>query len=566
MTLKEKWNSGAKLRLLGAVLLNALVLACILAFITSGFESNDDQTLAAFVDGQMSVKDAHIPYMNYALTNLLKGLYLLGDTLPWFTILQYVLLFAGFTALTLIMFERLRAWQGAVLTIMALVLIGVDSYTCISYTKTAAVCTIAGLALMLHAMEFRAKGRRALPVILGGVLAIFGAMLRFMEFLPCAALMSVLGLRYIWGVLADKGIEKKLAAIVCYALPFAAVLAIAAGLYAYDGAVWSRGEWGTYRRFDDSRIAMSDYGIPAYEEISETYDSLGLSETAVEVLQSWNFYDPDLFNKETMDAITAARDVAKPAPSLGECLGKLLDTCTVRFFEHQAVYLLLIVFALWLACGEHDLRGWFTFALELGMFCVFYLYLIRRGRYLVDRVDMGLFMAVITVLIWTLKKEFFNKEHVLSALLLLCALFTSYMYSRTDYRFGSHSIAEDKSELKQAVDTLLTDNDCLYLCKVDPLDKAIYSAFETPPDGYWDRIVIIGGWLTQNPIVARTMADYSIVNPYRDIVGKDNVFIIDDDIDLTIRFISEYYDPDASAELVEPLSSETGLGIYRITG
>ena len=173
-------------------------------------------------------------------------------------------------------------------------------------------------------------------------------MLRFMEFLPCAALMSVLGLRYIWGVLADKGIEKKLAAIVCYALPFAAVLAIAAGLYAYDGAVWSRGEWGTYRRFDDSRIAMSDYGIPAYEEIPETYDSLGLSETAVEVLQSWNFYDPDLFNKETMDAITAARDVAKPAPSLGECLGKLLDTCTVRFFEHQAVYLLLIVFALWL--------------------------------------------------------------------------------------------------------------------------------------------------------------------------------------------------------------------------
>ena len=225
MTLKEKWNSGAKLRLLGAVLLNALVLACMLVFIQPGFESNDDQTLAAFVDGQMAVKDAHIPYMNYVLTNLLKGLYLLGDTLPWFTILQYVLLFAGFTALTLIMFERLRAWQGAVLTVMALVLIGVDSYTCISYTKTAAVCTIAGLALMLHAMEFRAKGRRALPVILGGVLAIFGAMLRFMEFLPCAALMSVLGLRYIWGVLADKGIEKKLAAIVCNALPFAAELA-----------------------------------------------------------------------------------------------------------------------------------------------------------------------------------------------------------------------------------------------------------------------------------------------------------------------------------------------------
>lgn len=566
MTLKEKWNASAKLRLLGAVLLNALVLACMLAFIQPGFESNDDQTLAAFVDGQTAVKDAHIPYMNYALTNLLKGLYLLGDTLPWFTILQYALLFAGFTALTWIMFERLRAWQGAALTVMVLVLIGVDSYTSISYTKTAAVCTIAGLALMLHAMEFRAKGRRALPVVLGGVLVIFGAMLRFMEFLPCAALMSVLGLRYIWGVIADKGIEKKLSAIVRYALPFAAVLVIAAGLYAFDGAVWSRGEWGTYRRFDDSRIALTDYGIPAYEEMPDAYESLGLSKTAVELLRSGNFYEPDLFNKATIEAITAAKSEAKPAPSLGECLGKLLDTCTVRFFDHQAVYLLLIVFALWLACGEHDLRGWFTFAIELGMFCVFYLYLIRRGRYLVDRVDMGLFMAVVTVLLWTLKRELLDKERVLSALLLACALFTSYMYSRTNYRFGSHSTVEDKSELKQAVDTLLSDNDCLYLSKIDPLDKAIYSAFETPPDGYWDRIVTIGGWLAQNPIVARTMADYGVVNPYRDIVDKDNVYIIDDDIDLTISFINEYYDPDASAELVEPLSRETGLEIYRITG
>ena len=62
------------------------------------------------------------------------------------------------------------------------------------------------------------------------------------------------------------------------------------------------------------------------------------------------------------------------------------------------------------------------------------------------------------------------------------------------------------------------------------------------------------------------MADYGVVNPYRDIVGKDNVFIIDDDINLTIRFINEYYDPDASAELIEPLSTETGLDIYRLPG
>ena len=47
-------------------------------------------------------------------------------------------------------------------------------------------------------------------------------------------------------------------------------------------------------------------------------------------------------------------------------------------------------------------------------------------------------------------------------------------------------------------------------------------------------------------------------------MDNERVYIIDDDIALTVRYINEYYDPDASAELVEPLSEETGLDIYRI--
>lgn len=178
---------------------------------------------------------------------------------------------------------------------------------------------------------------------------------------------------------------------MCYALPFAAVLAIAAGLYAYDGAVWSRGEWGTYRRFDDSRIAMSDYGIPAYEEIPETYDAR-LSETAVEVLQSWNFYDPDLFNKETMDAITADRDVAR---ARAEPWRVASASCSIParcdFSSIRPCTCCSSCSRSGSPAGSMTWRGWFTFAFEIGIFCVFYLYLIRRGRYLVDRVGYGAF-------------------------------------------------------------------------------------------------------------------------------------------------------------------------------
>ena len=62
--LTDKWNEKRILRLLAALLVNAVVLAFILLIVNVGYESNDDLTLAAFVDGQMSNPDAHIPSLN----------------------------------------------------------------------------------------------------------------------------------------------------------------------------------------------------------------------------------------------------------------------------------------------------------------------------------------------------------------------------------------------------------------------------------------------------------------------------------------------------------------------
>ena len=205
MKLKARWDSGGALKLLCAILINAVFLAGLLIFIAPAFESNDDLTLAAFADGQMAVKIAHIPYINYVVGLLLKGVYLvLGESVAWHTVGQYLLLFAGFTAVTWALFQRLRFWQGALVSLVMLLFFGVDTYTIISYTKTAAVAAVGGIALMLCAMESLPKGRRTVALVLGTVLALFGAMLRFIEFLPCAALMAALALHHVLGLLGEK--------------------------------------------------------------------------------------------------------------------------------------------------------------------------------------------------------------------------------------------------------------------------------------------------------------------------------------------------------------------------
>ena len=64
LKLSPKWSKSRWIRLAAAAALNGAVLAFILLIVNVGFESNDDLVLSAFVDGQMSNPDAHIPYIN----------------------------------------------------------------------------------------------------------------------------------------------------------------------------------------------------------------------------------------------------------------------------------------------------------------------------------------------------------------------------------------------------------------------------------------------------------------------------------------------------------------------
>ena len=59
---------------------------------------------------------------------------------------------------------------------------------------------------------------------------------------------------------------------------------------------------------------------------------------------------------------------------------------------------------------------------------------------------------------------------------------------------------------------------------------------------------------------------YGIENPYPDMIGNEQLLLIDSDVERTLAYLQKYYDPDARAEPVEPLSQETGLKIYRILG
>ena len=138
------------------------------------YETNDDFVLSCFVDGAISEKSARMVYINVIIGTLLKGLYTLIPAVSWYSLFQYAMLFASFTAMTWILLQRWKLIPALALSIGLISIFGLDSYIIVQYTKTTAVATVSGILLMFYSLgeEKGTKSRRT-SMTIGVILALY---------------------------------------------------------------------------------------------------------------------------------------------------------------------------------------------------------------------------------------------------------------------------------------------------------------------------------------------------------------------------------------------------------
>ena len=558
------------MKLLLAVLINAAFLAVMLSCFAPRFETNDDVLMSKFVDGQFSVKTAYVPFINICLGAFLKLLYTVGgDGFNWYSFVQYTVVFLGFTAITWVLLKRFRLFPALVMTALILGATGTDTYLSMNFSKPAAVATVGGMTLLLHAMSGENHGAKKLPVVCGVVLGLLGYVWRFEEFGICALLMAGVCIVHLlegWFDGSGLSVKTRLGSAMRYLAPFVLLATMAVGLLVVNTVAWKQPAISDYYSFDMTRSLLIDFYIPDYEEMPQVYDELEMDENFVYMMQKWSFYDTEKFTKENMDKLIAVRDQHVPRQTIGECLGTFLNKCLGGFLLERPIGAFAFMLVLWLACGKRSLKEWLCVAYMLGMFFVIYMFMIWSERYLANRVDIGLFLSLAVGFSFLMDKEKLNDEKLLCTAVLCLSLFISYRASRSTCILDEHNTLEDKSSAKAAIQRLLEDDEHLYFVKVWSIDHEMYGPLETAPAGYADKLVHIGGWSMHHPVVVDILKSYDIENPYKDIVNHEQCYIIDEDIERTIAYISKYYYPNARAELIEPISSETDLKIYKITG
>ena len=173
----EKW----KQKVWFSILLNIAILIGLVFIFRPGYETNDDIGIQNIVSGVKGNWDAHLVYINYLLGLLIAFSYKICPvSVSMYAIMQYFVLFLAFTAISYVLFQKIKSSSAFWIILVLLIPFSYEGYIKIQYTKTAGIVSAAGLFLLCYALTIDKYVKRTVACAL--VLCAVGFMYRDMQF------------------------------------------------------------------------------------------------------------------------------------------------------------------------------------------------------------------------------------------------------------------------------------------------------------------------------------------------------------------------------------------------
>ena len=540
-----------------ALISNFLILGAMAAFMRPSFETNDDIVFAELGSGLRGVKDAHLVFQNYGLGMIYRFLYGVTGRLPWYTIVQYMILFAAFTVVTYVLISRLGEISGLCLFVILACGFGYEGYIHLQFTKTAGIAAAAAVFLLLHLLE---QEKYSWWGIAGGILlAVIAYMYREDQFWASCGLMAGAGLLFLFDL--RKYRNKKLRRLGICVLTFGVLLLSVFGVDRWDSSKYRSAEWKEYQEFNQLRSELLDYGFPDYDSNQEIYEELGISREAYELYKSWNFNDTEKFDTEVMKKLV---DLKQKRPLTIRTVTAFLRRFPSDLLRMPMFYFFAVFAVLWLLCGKKDVFSVISVLAECLLLVAVYFYLYYQGRYMVNRVDVGLWFSACLVMLWIFSSgevRYMNTK-VSVLLYMICVALGQFMMYK-DWRLATSSIPEARVSQRAVLETIGTDKEHTYLAKSGMLSEIVcYGPFDRMPENLLDNVYWFGGWECRTPGYTRAMEAHGIINPYRDVVNNETIYLVDENIDLTLKYIRQYYAENAEAVFVKTIGN---VDVYQIT-
>lgn len=328
-----------------SLLINLAMLAIMLMLFYPKYDNRADVVMQSLLYGTIpGLQMAHIVFSNVILGKILSVLIGLAPGVPWYTVAQYLFVFAALTSIGYVVLRRAGGAVGKAVLVLVLCFLSYEGYVTVNYMRTACLLTASGTLLFMHALLV---GRRRVctETVVAAALVIAGSMVSFTAFRYAFAIGLLSGVVY-----AIVHGRPELLRHVAIGMGVVALLAV--GLYGADCLSYRNN-----KNYEHTLEYREDYERLYANAVNRSYDAYtriyGINNDKQYNAVSWGVF----LNGKTEEPLMAIREIANRTqePSI-DMVDSFFKRVPLSVFTVDCFYLLFGVTVVLLAFSKRRWR------------------------------------------------------------------------------------------------------------------------------------------------------------------------------------------------------------------
>lgn len=529
-------NQYIKHPLLSALGLNAIFLLVSIILGSGKYCSLDDFFMASVLTGAYGGGlDPHLYFVNVAFGYLLMPFYSLAPQVGWYGIFETLCMFVSFTAITFVILKQFDKKIGLTLSLLILSCVSCDFYLFVAFTQCAAALTAAGIVLFSRGMSW--KNRACLYV--GVALMLGGFIMRKEMFLLG---IPVLGILVALDFFQNRKIQRQ--SLIALLVLVVAVV----GLKVFDEQHYKTDGYDFYAAYQPVRAMFGDGAYYDSDAVFDEMSERGMIARDFRYLNSWYFYDRDVFSIDSLQPIIEIVKRNMFVPNYVKMPAAIIHAVSNNILR-PVVWCWAFVCILLLLARSRDkiVLPW----LSLFVLVLSYLYLLLVNR-VVSHVESGIWMYATTMLVPFIDADVFHQgkrgEKMYLAVIVFSAigvfLASVGIFFDKDSKKSELEVYDHTPNWGQFLEYAENHPDDVFLL---PFDRYKHLAaitgrfYKATPPGSFQNIFSTGYWNIYLPAMERQMNKRGVQNMFRDI-KNDNVFVLNEETSMSfVPFYSDHY-------------------------
>jgi len=527
------------------VLINVILFSLLFLFIYVRYQTNDDSGIEAVVSGiKMGEPSEYLVVINIVLGKILVLLYSNFPNVNWYPIMLYLLHFLSFTIILHCILKK-KNLMSLSIYLLVFSLFELFLLANLQFTTTAAVTGISGMLLVFTYIDSKDLSFYS-AISMGIIFLVIAGLVRK------NILYMILGLSSVY--LLIKLIRKpglRIPVII------AIIIAIFSLFNIYNNYYYNKdAQWDFYMGYNQLRGKIIDYPRFEYSKLNkDIYDDVGWSENDVEMFDNWFFADLKLYSIEKLEYVV---ENIKPEIKNNRIFKTLKEAWNSISLEIRVFTLVFLIFMIMDIIRSRN-KYLFSVLISSLLIIVYFSFL---GR-LPDRVFIPIILFFILSGIIFIKplrlRPFSNTKKIAIKITIFsfCIIIVMLLFISTACK--SRVYKTDQEDFENVVAELI-EKDKIYIRwgSAQVYDRIIF--FHVPH--HLKRFKTINlGWRTHSPIYNQSLEKYSIDNLYKDIIERDDIYVITkkDRVENYVLFMFEHFGETIKYEKIDDY-----YGLYSI--